>query len=52
MKIRHFEDTDTLLIELKLGSVAEIRDLGACRAWGTSAAVWPQRSIFRRFFAP
>ena len=27
MKIRHFEDTDTLLIELKLGSVAETRDL-------------------------
>ena len=27
MKIRHFEDTDTRLIELKLGSVAETRDL-------------------------
>ena len=27
MKIRHFEDADTLLIELKLGSVAETRDL-------------------------
>ena len=27
MKIRYFEDTDTLLIELKLGSVAETRDL-------------------------
>ena len=27
MKIRHFEDTDTLLIELKAGSVAETRDL-------------------------
>ena len=26
--------------------------LGACRAWGTSAAVWPQRSIFRRLFTP
>ena len=25
--------------------------LGVCRAWGTSAAVWPQRSIFRRLFA-
>ena len=23
MKIRHFEDTDTLLIELKIGSVAQ-----------------------------
>ena len=27
MKIRHFEDTDTLLIELKTGNVAETRDL-------------------------
>lgn len=27
MKIRYFEDTDTLLIELKLGGVAETRDL-------------------------
>ena len=27
MKIRYFEDTDRLLIELKLGSVAETRDL-------------------------
>ena len=27
MKIRYFEDTDTLLIELKLGSVAQTRDL-------------------------
>ena len=27
MKIRHFEDTDTLLIELKPASVAETRDL-------------------------
>ena len=27
MKIRYFEDTDTLLIELKVGSVAETRDL-------------------------
>ena len=27
MKIRYFEDTDTLLIELKPGSVAETRDL-------------------------
>lgn len=27
MKIRYFEDTDTLLIELKHGSVAETRDL-------------------------
>jgi uncharacterized protein YuzE len=27
MKIRYFEDTYTLLIELKLGSVAETRDL-------------------------
>ena len=27
MKIRHFKDTDTRLIELKLGSVAETRDL-------------------------
>ena len=27
MKIRHFEDTDTLLIELKGGDVAETRDL-------------------------
>ena len=27
MKIRHFEDTDTLLIEFKPGSVAETRDL-------------------------
>ena len=27
MKIRYFEDTDTLLIELKAGSVAETRDL-------------------------
>ena len=27
MKIRYFEDTDTLLIELKFGSVAETRDL-------------------------
>ena len=27
MKIRYFEDTDTLLIKLKLGSVAETRDL-------------------------
>ena len=27
MKIRCFEDTDTLLIELKAGSVAETRDL-------------------------
>ena len=26
MKIRHFEDTDTLLIEFKPGSVAETRD--------------------------
>ena len=25
MKIRHFEDTDTLLIELKPGRVAETR---------------------------
>ena len=29
MKIRYFEDTDTLLIELKPGSVAETRDLDA-----------------------
>ena len=27
MKISYFEDTDTLLIELKLGSVVETRDL-------------------------
>ena len=27
MKIRYFEDTDTLLIELKPGSVAQTRDL-------------------------
>ena len=27
MKIRYFEDTDTLHIELKPGSVAETRDL-------------------------
>jgi uncharacterized protein YuzE len=27
MKIRYFEDTDTLHIELKAGSVAETRDL-------------------------
>ena len=27
MKIRYFEDTDTLFIELKAGSVAETRDL-------------------------
>ena len=27
MKIRYFEDTDTLLIELKPGSAAETRDL-------------------------
>ena len=27
MKICHFEDTDTLLIELKPGNVAETRDL-------------------------
>ena len=27
MKISHFEDTDTLLIELKPGSVVETRDL-------------------------
>lgn len=27
MKIRYFEDTDTLLIELKAGNVAETRDL-------------------------
>ena len=27
MKIRYFEDTDTLLIELKPGHVAETRDL-------------------------
>ena len=27
MKIRYFEDTDTLLIELKGGQVAETRDL-------------------------
>lgn len=27
MKIRYFEDTDTLFIELKPGSVAETRDL-------------------------
>jgi uncharacterized protein YuzE len=27
MKIRYFEDTDTLYIELKSGTVAETRDL-------------------------
>jgi uncharacterized protein YuzE len=27
MKIRYFEDTDTLMIELKPGAVAESRDL-------------------------
>ncbi len=27
MKIRYFEDTDTLLIELKAGTVDETRDL-------------------------
>ena len=27
MKIRYFEDTDTLLIELKVGTVDETRDL-------------------------
>ena len=27
MKIRYFEDTDTLYIELKAGAVAETRDL-------------------------
>lgn len=27
MKIRHFEDTDTLLIELKAGNVADTRDV-------------------------
>jgi uncharacterized protein YuzE len=27
MKIRYFEDTDTLLIELKPGTVAQTRDL-------------------------
>jgi uncharacterized protein YuzE len=27
MKIRYFEDTDTLLIELKTGNVAETRDV-------------------------
>lgn len=27
MKIRHFEDTDTLYIELKAGHVADTRDL-------------------------
>jgi uncharacterized protein YuzE len=27
MKIRYFEDTDTLLIELKPGAVAQTRDL-------------------------
>lgn len=26
--------------------------LGACRAWGASAAIWPQRSIFHRFLGP
>ena len=34
------------------GGAALYTELGACRAWGTSAAVWPQRSIFRRLFAP
>ena len=29
MKIRHFEDTDKLLIELQPGSVAETRELDA-----------------------
>ena len=27
MRVRHFEDTDTLFIELKSGTVAETRDL-------------------------
>ena len=26
--------------------------LGACRTWGSSAAIWPQRSIFHRLFVP
>ena len=37
MKIRYFEDTDTLLIELKLGSVAETRDLDENTVLGCDA---------------
>ena len=52
MKIRHFEDTDTLLIELKLGSVAEIRDLDEntvldCDAQGQVLAITLEHATSR-----
>jgi len=45
MKIRYFEDTDTLLIELKPGSVAETRDLDENTLLDLDAQVrsWPSR---------
>ena len=52
MKIRHFEDTDTLLIEPKLGSVAEIRDLDEntvldCDAQGQVLAITLEHATSR-----
>ena len=52
MKICHFEDTDTLLIELKLGSVAEIRDLDEntvldCDAQGQVLAITLEHATSR-----
>ena len=52
MKIRYFEDTDTLLIELKLGSVAETRDLDDntvldCDAQGQVLAITLEHATWR-----
>ena len=52
MKIRRFKDADTLLIELKLGSVAEIRDLDEntvldCDAQGQVLAITLEHATSR-----
>ena len=52
MKIRYFEDTDTLLIKLKLGSVAETRDLDEnsvldCDAQGQNLAITLEHATSR-----
>lgn len=41
--MKYFEDTDTLLIELKPGSVAETRDLdeNTLLSWTPRARCWP-----------
>ena len=48
------ESGETVTFEDRRFAYGEERfvTLGACRTWGSSAAIWPQRSIFHRLLGP